>query len=339
MGGRRGECSLRHPSTESSTLTAFLRVCACKARRKALRACGCHSPSPGLLWTAKSAHILGGRHHGLGSSACSLGRVAVSPAPSGAVIQGMEWRGWQRQLSCAVLCVAHARRTLLAQLDHCVTPSGRKLLRRWLVRPLLSGADIRARQDAVEDIKVRPQLPWRDPAQPLATPAFATNHKRTPGSSRSFQGTTACQSFGALLHSFSCELVLPCDVRACKWVPVALSGCLWAPATEGRPLLPWAGVVCMVAQTVAMDAMGTARQALRGLPDMERLLARIGAARYEAFAHRPRIGLPPPAPAAPHTVAWSFKGQRCSVPACPCPPSPLQLQDQAGEERRPRGAV
>ena len=39
--------------------------------------------------------------------------------------------------------------TLLGALDRCVTPGGRRLLRAWLLRPLLRVADIRARQDAV----------------------------------------------------------------------------------------------------------------------------------------------------------------------------------------------
>ncbi|KAH7428809.1 hypothetical protein KP509_09G018600 [Ceratopteris richardii] len=43
--------------------------------------------------------------------------------------------------------------TLLAQLDHCVTAFGRRLLRQWIVRPLLHVAAISDRQDAVEDMK------------------------------------------------------------------------------------------------------------------------------------------------------------------------------------------
>ena len=39
--------------------------------------------------------------------------------------------------------------TLLGALDRCVTPGGRRLLRDWLLRPLLRVADITARQDAV----------------------------------------------------------------------------------------------------------------------------------------------------------------------------------------------
>jgi hypothetical protein len=40
--------------------------------------------------------------------------------------------------------------SLLALLDHCATPFGRRRLRRWLTRPLLRAADITRRQDAVE---------------------------------------------------------------------------------------------------------------------------------------------------------------------------------------------
>ena len=39
--------------------------------------------------------------------------------------------------------------TLLGALDRCVTPGGRRLLRAWLLRPLLKVADIAARLDAV----------------------------------------------------------------------------------------------------------------------------------------------------------------------------------------------
>ncbi|KIY92197.1 hypothetical protein MNEG_15766 [Monoraphidium neglectum] len=42
--------------------------------------------------------------------------------------------------------------TLLALLDHCTTPFGRRRLRRWLVRPLLRAGDIARRQDAVEEL-------------------------------------------------------------------------------------------------------------------------------------------------------------------------------------------
>jgi len=40
--------------------------------------------------------------------------------------------------------------SLLGLLDHCVTPFGRRRLRRWLTRPLYRIADITRRQDAVE---------------------------------------------------------------------------------------------------------------------------------------------------------------------------------------------
>jgi DNA mismatch repair protein MSH6 len=42
--------------------------------------------------------------------------------------------------------------TLLAALDHCTTPFGRRRLRQWLCRPLCRVSDIVLRQDAVEDL-------------------------------------------------------------------------------------------------------------------------------------------------------------------------------------------
>lgn len=42
--------------------------------------------------------------------------------------------------------------TLLAALNNCVTPAGRRRLRQWLCRPLYRIADITARQDAVADL-------------------------------------------------------------------------------------------------------------------------------------------------------------------------------------------
>lgn len=42
--------------------------------------------------------------------------------------------------------------TLLAALDHTVTPAGRRLLRRWLTRPLGRPSAIALRQDAVETL-------------------------------------------------------------------------------------------------------------------------------------------------------------------------------------------
>jgi len=45
-------------------------------------------------------------------------------------------------------------RTLLAKLDHCTTPFGRRLLRGWLARPLLLEESIKQRQAAVRDLKV-----------------------------------------------------------------------------------------------------------------------------------------------------------------------------------------
>ncbi|KAI5077327.1 hypothetical protein GOP47_0007151 [Adiantum capillus-veneris] len=45
------------------------------------------------------------------------------------------------------------RGSLFAQLDHCVTAFGRRLLRQWIVRPLLRLDAIVDRQNAVEDLK------------------------------------------------------------------------------------------------------------------------------------------------------------------------------------------
>ncbi len=42
--------------------------------------------------------------------------------------------------------------TLLAALDHCTTPFGRRRLRQWLCRPLCRVSDIVLRQDAVQDL-------------------------------------------------------------------------------------------------------------------------------------------------------------------------------------------
>jgi DNA mismatch repair protein MSH6 len=42
--------------------------------------------------------------------------------------------------------------TLLAALDHCATPFGRRRLRQWVCRPLARAAEIRARQGAVADL-------------------------------------------------------------------------------------------------------------------------------------------------------------------------------------------
>ncbi len=42
--------------------------------------------------------------------------------------------------------------SLLAYLDHCVTPFGRRMLRNWVARPLGRIADINARLDAVEEL-------------------------------------------------------------------------------------------------------------------------------------------------------------------------------------------
>jgi DNA mismatch repair protein MSH6 len=45
-----------------------------------------------------------------------------------------------------------ARGSVLAQLDHCVTPGGKRHLRRWLCRPLQSVEAIQRRQDAVAEL-------------------------------------------------------------------------------------------------------------------------------------------------------------------------------------------
>lgn len=50
---------------------------------------------------------------------------------------------------------AHPAGTLLALLDHCSTPFGRRRLCRWLVRPLFRATDIARRQDAVEELMTR----------------------------------------------------------------------------------------------------------------------------------------------------------------------------------------
>lgn len=42
--------------------------------------------------------------------------------------------------------------SVLAQLDHCVTPAGKRTLRSWLAAPLQSPAAISLRQDAVEEL-------------------------------------------------------------------------------------------------------------------------------------------------------------------------------------------
>ncbi|EPS69161.1 hypothetical protein M569_05605, partial [Genlisea aurea] len=43
--------------------------------------------------------------------------------------------------------------TLFAQLDHCTTAFGKRLLRKWLARPLYHHSSIRERQDAVAELK------------------------------------------------------------------------------------------------------------------------------------------------------------------------------------------
>lgn len=46
-------------------------------------------------------------------------------------------------------------RTLYAQLNHCVTAFGKRLLRTWVARPLYHIESIKERQDAVAGLKVR----------------------------------------------------------------------------------------------------------------------------------------------------------------------------------------
>ena len=45
-------------------------------------------------------------------------------------------------------------RTLVAQLDHCATAFGKRLLKSWLARPLYDVNSIVERQDAVAYFKV-----------------------------------------------------------------------------------------------------------------------------------------------------------------------------------------
>ena len=49
-------------------------------------------------------------------------------------------------------CEGGVAGSVLAQLDHCVTPGGKRTLRSWLAAPLQSPAAISLRQDAVEDL-------------------------------------------------------------------------------------------------------------------------------------------------------------------------------------------
>ncbi|KAK9813990.1 hypothetical protein WJX73_008383 [Symbiochloris irregularis] len=48
--------------------------------------------------------------------------------------------------------------SLLGRLDTCASPGGRRLLRRWLCRPLRSIPDIEARLDAVETLAAQPEV-------------------------------------------------------------------------------------------------------------------------------------------------------------------------------------
>jgi DNA mismatch repair ATPase MutS len=49
-------------------------------------------------------------------------------------------------------------RTLYAQLNHCVTAVGKRLLKTWLARPLYHPESIRERQDAVGGLRVSSAL-------------------------------------------------------------------------------------------------------------------------------------------------------------------------------------
>ena len=44
--------------------------------------------------------------------------------------------------------------TLFAQIDHCMTGFGKRLLRKWLVRPLRRAESILERQDAIAELKI-----------------------------------------------------------------------------------------------------------------------------------------------------------------------------------------
>ena len=49
-------------------------------------------------------------------------------------------------------CEGSAAGSVLAQLDHCVTPAGKRTLRSWLAAPLQCPTAIARRQDAVQDL-------------------------------------------------------------------------------------------------------------------------------------------------------------------------------------------
>jgi DNA mismatch repair ATPase MutS len=51
-----------------------------------------------------------------------------------------------------VHCEGNALGSVLAHLDYCVTPLGKRMLRSWLTKPLRCCADIHARQDAVGEL-------------------------------------------------------------------------------------------------------------------------------------------------------------------------------------------
>ena len=48
--------------------------------------------------------------------------------------------------------------TLYGALNKCVTPFGKRLLRQWLCSPLCCPEAIKARQDAIYDLRGMPQL-------------------------------------------------------------------------------------------------------------------------------------------------------------------------------------
>lgn len=62
-----------------------------------------------------------------------------------------------KQLKCEspvqiLECESNPAGSVLAHLDHCVTPGGKRVLRGWLAAPLHSTADIHCRQDAVAEL-------------------------------------------------------------------------------------------------------------------------------------------------------------------------------------------
>ena len=49
-------------------------------------------------------------------------------------------------------CESNPSGSVLAHLDYCVTPGGKRMLRGWLAAPMRCTADIRSRQDAVAEL-------------------------------------------------------------------------------------------------------------------------------------------------------------------------------------------